>query len=52
MTKLILAGRGSPLAMYGASFKNRAAYLLAAYVLAAKRAYLLAALLNGGIQHV
>ncbi len=52
MTKLVVAGRGSPLAMYGASFKNRGAYLLPAYVLAAKRAYLLASLLNGDIRNV
>lgn len=52
MIKLVLAGRGSPLAMYGASLKNRTAYLLPAYVLAAKKAYLLMTLMKGGIQHV
>jgi hypothetical protein len=52
MTKLFLAGRGSPPAMYNASFKNGAAYLLPAYVLAAKRAYLLTILLNGGMRNV
>lgn len=52
MIKLVFTGRGSPLAIYSVSLKNRAAYLLATYLLAGENAYLLEVLLKGGMKHV